>query len=187
MATVRTPGIAAANEMTVGQNLQLAAAVSLGEPAPDGGIAITLTSNDPANLLLSTSATEQGKASIKINIPGGGVSANYYLQALGCSGTVTHTAAAPGYLTRTGTISLAPSGVIISLRTHGPPDEAEVFRPESAGGHQNLFVALLSEQKPTPLIVYTAFVDPATHRVVFPLMQGPRGAPDPPPAATLLG
>lgn len=164
VATVRTPGIAAANEMTIGQNLQLAAAVSLGEPAPNEGIAITLTSSDPAKLLLSTAATEPGKASIKVNIPGGGVSANYYLQALGDRGTVTHTASAPGYLTRTGTLSLAPSGVIISLPTHGPPDEAEVFRPESAGGHQNLFVALLSERKPTPLIVYTAFVDPVTHR-----------------------
>jgi hypothetical protein len=164
VATVRTPGIAAANEMTIGQNLQLAAAVSLGEPAPEGGITITLTSSDPVKLLLSTAATEEGKASIKINIPGGGVSAHYYLQALGCSGTVTHTASAPGYISRTGTLTLAPAGVIIALPEHGPPDEAEVLRPESAGGHQNMFVALLSERKPTPLVVYTAFVDPVTHR-----------------------
>ena len=164
VATVRVPGIAAANEMTIGQNLQLAAAVSLGEPAPDGGIIITLTSHDPGKLLLSTAATEEGKGSIKINIPAGSVSANYYLQGLGCSGTVTHTASAPGYASRTGTLTLAPSGVIIALPQHGPPDEAEVLRPESAGGHQNMFVALLSERKPTPLVVYTAFVDPATHR-----------------------
>jgi hypothetical protein len=164
IATVRTPGIAISNEMTVGQNLQLPVALSLGEPAPEGGLAVTLTSSDPKKLLLSAAATEVGKASITINVPPGGVSAPYYLQALDCSGVVKHTASADGYASRTGSITLAPSGVIISLPAHGPPDEAEVFRPDSAGGHQNMFVALLSEHKPTDLVVYTAFLDPATKR-----------------------
>ncbi len=176
VANIRTPGIAIANEMTVGQNLQLPAVLSLGAPAPEGGLAVTLTSGNPDKLVLSAAATEVGKASITINVPVGGFRATYYLQALGCSGAITYTASAPGYNSRTGTISLAPSGVIISLPAHGAPDEAELFRPESAGGHQNMFVALLSERKPTDLVVYTAFLDPATRRAaditVEPLRAG---------------
>ena len=104
------------------------------------------------------------------------MSTTYFLQALTSAGAVTHTATASGYTTRTGTLMLAPSGVIISLRDHGPPDEAEVFRPLSAGKSQNLFVAMLSAGRPTPLVLYTAYLDPTTHRsadiTVQPLRAG---------------
>ncbi len=163
-ATVRAPGLAAATDMTIGENLQTPAALSLGEPAPKDGLTVTLTSHDPGKLLLSETATDPGRAEITIKMPTGSVNGTYYLQALAGSGTVTHTAAAPGHVSRTGTLALAPSGVIISLPAHGPPDEAELFRPESAGSHQNIFVALLSEGRSTPLIVYTAYLDPATRR-----------------------
>jgi hypothetical protein len=163
-ATVKPPGMAVANEVVVGENLQLAVAFSLGEPAPAGGITARLTSADPKRLILSNSPTDPGKAHIDISLPGGAVTATYYLQALAGSGSVTHEAVAPGYTARTGTVWLAPSGVILSLEKHGPPDRAEVSRPETAGSHRNMFVAVLSDPKPDPLIVYTAYLDPNSRR-----------------------
>jgi hypothetical protein len=163
-ATVKVPGMAVADDVVVGENLQLAVAFSLGEPAPAGGITARLASADPKRLLLSNSPTEPGKAQIDIAIPGGAVTATYYLQALTRSGSVTHEAVAPGYTPRAGTVSFAPSGVILSLEKHGPPDEAELFRPETAGSHRNMFVALLSDPTPHPLIVYTAYLDPKSRR-----------------------
>ena len=161
---VRSPGIGAANDITIGENLQLAAALSLGEPAPAGGVRVTLTSSDPTKLVLAADARGVGKPAITIDMPAGQVSTTYYIQSLARSGTVSHTATAPGYTTRTGVIALAPSGVIITPERHGPPDEAELFRPESAGGRQNMFVALLSEGQPTKLMVHTAYLDPVSGR-----------------------
>lgn len=175
VANVRTPGIAVADDMIIGENLQLPAALSLGEPAPPTGVNVTLTSSDPSRLLLSASPTEVGKPSIDVYMPAGSVTSTYYLQALSASGSVTHTASASGFAERTGTLALAPSGVIISLQSHGPPDKAEVFRPETAGARRRPFVALLSEVE-IPLVVYTAYLDPATRRsadiTVQPLRAG---------------
>jgi hypothetical protein len=163
-ATVKTPGMAVANDVVVGENLQLAVAFAVGEPAPPEGLTARLTSDDPERLLLSTSPTEPGKPAIDIRLPGGAVSTTYYVQALSRSGTATHKAVATGYSPRTGTVVFAPSGVILSLEKHGPPDEAEVFRPDTAGSHRNLFVALLSDTAEHPLIVYTAYLDPKSRR-----------------------
>lgn len=174
-ATVKTPGIAVADDMTIGENLQLGAAVSLGEPAPGSGVKITLTSSDPKRLLLATKPDEFGKPSIEIQMPAGSVTAPYYLQALDRSGVIAHSAKAEGYTGRTGTLGLAPSGVILTPEKHGPPDEAEVFRPESAGSHRNHFVALLSEPEPKSLTVYTAFLDPRTRRSADITVQPLRG------------
>ena len=163
-ATVRMPGIAAANDVTIGENLQVVAALSLGEPAPEGGVTVTLASDCPDKVLFSTAPNEIGKPSIEVHVPARSVTTTYYVQALHSSGTITQTASAKGYLTRTGTLTLAPSGVILTPEKHGPPDEAELFRPESAGSHRNLFVALLHEQAPTPLHVFTAYLDPVSRR-----------------------
>jgi hypothetical protein len=175
-ATVKQAGMAVADDLILGQHLQLPVALSLGEPAPEGGVTVTLTSADPKNLILSTDPNEVGKESLEIRIPAGTVTVPYYLQALGRSGAVSHTATASGYSSRTGTITLAPSGVILSLDKHGPPDRAEIARPETAGGKRTAFVSLLSDPSPSKLIVYTAYLDPATRRcadiTVQPLRAG---------------
>jgi hypothetical protein len=176
MATVRVPGIAIADDMVIGENLQLAAALALGEPAAPGGVTVTLTSGDPSKLLLSTSPTQVGKATIDVRLEAGAVSTTYYLQSLSRSGDVSHQAKADGYASRTGTLTLAPSGVILSLEHHGPPDEAEFLRPESAGSKRNKFVTLLSQPEHEPLIVYTAYLHPESRRsadiTVQPLRAG---------------
>jgi hypothetical protein len=162
LAAVKTPGIAIADDtLIVGENLQAAATVSLGEPAPAGGVAVTLTSSDPSRLLLSAEAKQVGSKSVTIHIPAGSISVQYYLQGLASRGTPAHTVTASGYQGRTSTIVLAPSGVIIGTKDHGPPDEAALFRPESTDGKG--FV-LAPRDKPTPLTIYTAHLDPKTYR-----------------------
>ena len=74
-----------------------------------------LTSNNPSLLLLSTTPTAAGSASITVTIPAGALmSAPYYAQALSASGTASHTASASGFSPRTATTPLAPSGVVIA-------------------------------------------------------------------------
>ena len=65
--------------------------------------------------------------------------------------------------------------MILSIETHGPPDEAELFRPESAGGPQNGFHAHLHEKKETKLIVYSAYLDPVSKRSADITVQQLRG------------
>jgi hypothetical protein len=76
-------------------------------------VTVTLTSNNPSQLLLSTSATSKGSSSITVTIPAGSFAGSYFIQAFGSVGTVTYTASAPGYGSRTGTITLAPSGAVL--------------------------------------------------------------------------
>jgi hypothetical protein len=171
-AIVKPPAIAITSDAVIGQNLQSPATVSLGQPAPKGGITVTLTSNDPSQLLLAPDAATVGSKSITITIPPGSFHANYLLQALGNSGTATYTATAPGYESRTAPVQLTPSGVLIGYRQ--PPDEAEFARKESA---QRLhgFVTKLSAND-VEFTLYTAQLDPQTHRgadiTVQPLRPG---------------
>jgi hypothetical protein len=173
-ALVIKPGMAIADSVAVGQNLQVQASVSLGEPAPQGGVTVELSSEKPAELLLSPSASEVGKGTISLRVPEGSVSASYYLQAIGNSGTVGVTASASGYRPRTGSIILARSGVVIG-GPPGPPDEAELFHKEIADGPRG-FLVRLSAGEATPVMVYSVQLDPATGRsadlTVQPLRAG---------------
>jgi hypothetical protein len=174
-AVVSAPGIAVSDQIAIGQDLQVGGLISLGEAAPADGLDVTLMSADPKRLLLSTSATEIGSKSISIKIPAGGSSATYYLQALGGSGIVTYTATASGFRSRTGTIGLTPSGVVIAPKEYGPPDEAELHRKEEKEVPRG-FVASVSKSGTVPLVVWTVQLDPTTLRgadvTVQPLRAG---------------
>lgn len=98
---------------TIGQNLQVGCSVSLGQPAPAGGLAVTLNSGNSAQLLLSSSATAGGLNTLMLTIPQGSNSVSYFAQALGSSGAVTHTAGAAGYADVVTNSTLAPSGVVM--------------------------------------------------------------------------
>ena len=115
-ATVSASGFAL-NALTVGKDLQSSASGSLQAPAPVGGIAVTLTSADPAKLLLAPNATTAGAASIVLNMTGGTTSLSYFVQALAGSGTVQVTASAPGLVNGSATVTLVPSGFIINSPT----------------------------------------------------------------------
>jgi hypothetical protein len=162
-AIVRLPGIGVTEGVAIGQNLQIGAIVSLGAPAHRGGLPVTLTSDDPKQLLLSLTATAEGSNAITVTIPEGRNNGSYYLHALGSSGTATYLATAPGYVKRTGTILLAPSGLVVVGPLTLP--EGQLIRSDSAGGaRQHGFVTSLRRGAPTPLSVYTVQLDPASHR-----------------------
>jgi hypothetical protein len=161
-ADVNLPGIAVTDPMPLGENLQVGGVFLLGEPAPPGGLPVTLTSNSPSQLLVSASATETGSKTITVTVPEGGKSGSYFLQGLANTGTVTYYASAPGYRGREGIITLTPSGVFI-IGPLGPPDEAEALRPEAPVGPHGFF-ASLSAGKHVSVVVCTAFLEPKKHR-----------------------
>jgi hypothetical protein len=164
-AKVSTPGLSVSEDLFIGQNLEAGGSLSLGEAAPAGGVTVTLTCNDPDKLLLSPTATDKGSGVLTIKVPPGGIHGTYYMQALSGGGPVTYTATAPGYRTRTAKITLTASGVVVA----GPLSFTR------AGGSPG-FVAKISSGQATPILVYTAYLDPVTHRsadvTVQPLRAG---------------
>ena len=174
-ASVRRPGIVISEDLVIGQNLQVGGALALGELAPVGGLTVTLTSADPSRLLISASATEPGSKSVQIKFPAQKMATTYFLQALGNSGEVEYTATAPGFRTRTAVVKLAPSGITLTPYFQGPPDEAQVLKAEMTDGSHG-FTMKQSDKDPMKLIVWTAQLDPKTHRsadiTVQPLRAG---------------
>jgi hypothetical protein len=174
-AVVSIPGIGLSDQLVIGKDLQLRGVAGLGEAAPAGGVTLTVTSDDPTQLLLSTTATDVGSESIQISFPAGTTTASYYLQALNGSGKVTYRASAPGYRDRSGTVTLTPSGILFTPAHLGPPDEAEVKRKETRTAPRQ-FVASVSKGGTEALAVWMAQLDPVTRRgadiTVQPLRAG---------------
>lgn len=173
--TVSSPGIALVDECTIGNDLQIRVAVGLGEPAPEAGVNVDLTSEDPTKLRLAKSADEQGEASITLHIPSGEVQATFYLQSFASSGKTTYTASAPGYRTRTAPVIFVPSGIVIMNRPYGPPDEAELLRPHAGSVTGQVFTSI-STAKKLEFAIWTVALDPVTLRAaditVQPLRAG---------------
>jgi len=172
--SVNQPGIALTQDLTIGENLQVIGMVGLGEPAPPGGVTVTLTSSDPAKLLLSPSPTEAGSAKVRITIPAGKVSGEICIQSLTKSGSASYTATAEGHQSRTEKVSFAPSGVVVMLRPYGPPDEAELLRPH-AGSVTGGVWASLSKGDKLPLSLWMVQLDPVTLRGADITVQPLRG------------
>jgi len=119
-ATVSTPTFSITDGVIIGQNLELAGLISLSQPAPAGGLQVTLSSSDSGLLLISDSATTAGSGTKIITIPAGASEGQYFLQALGSSGTVTYNASAPGYSSPpAATVTLAPSGLSLTGASGG--------------------------------------------------------------------
>src|ERR1700724_3634033 len=75
-------------DVTVGQNLEVAASITLTEPAAAEPVEITLTSADPTRVLLSTSPDSKGVASVMVTVrPGQLESSEFYVQGAGTTGT----------------------------------------------------------------------------------------------------
>lgn len=140
-ATVRVP-VLIVTDTTIGRNLQTVGTVLLGEPAPPGGVVVTLTSLS-AQLLLSTVATAAGTASIEVTVPAGQSSATYFLQAFADSGVAGYTASAPSFAADSGNVTMRRSGVVIT----GP-----------FGFGSPEFSAILGEGN-RPVTVYTALLN----------------------------
>jgi hypothetical protein len=137
------------DNVAVGMGLQSSLSVFIGTLAPPGGLAVTLTSNNPATLRLSASATAAGQTAITVTIPAGQNSAVYYLQSLAGSGFATYTASANGYPIRTATVPFSPSGIVV-LGPGGVP----------------FFSTSLSAGTTSPISAAAARLDPSTNAFV---------------------
>ena len=160
-AKVALPGIGVAGEIFVGKDLQVPGLILLGQPAPDSGVDITLTSSDPKRLVLSESEDKLGTGTLKVHIGPGLSRSQYYIQGLAEEGSVSYTASAPGYRERVAPVYLAPSGIMVAYAAHGAPDEAEYLRKVRI---PRPFVASLSAKRPEQIALWTVYLDPVTRR-----------------------
>ena len=139
------PGMTAFISGQLGYHLQDPASLLLGAVAPSGGLQVTITSNNPSQLLVSGDPTAAGSDHITVNVPAGSRNANFYLYGLASSGSPGFTLTASGYAAYTASETLTPSGVLIA---YGPQFLKQVTTNVSSG---NL-----------ALTVYTAQLDPGT-------------------------
>lgn len=161
-ARVEMPGMGVPGQITVGKDLQAGGPLLLGQPAPPGGVDVTLTSSDPKKLVLSADPQKAGSGVIKIHIPEGMSTSMMYVQGLAPEGSVSFTASAPGYRDRVGPITLAPSGFMVVYAHHGAPDEAEYLRPKTRIARP--FVASLASKDLEQVAIWTVYLDPVTRR-----------------------
>jgi len=165
VAKITTPVLAIAGDIFLGKDLQTAASLVLGEPAPAGGLKVTLASHDGSKLLLSSKEDEPGAASIDVTVPAGESRVLYYLQSLADSGDVSYHAEAAGFRSRTATVGLTKSGVIITYADIGPPEEGNVLRPAAVRYRPEMFVSIAeSKKQPVRVVAWTAYIDRETGR-----------------------
>jgi hypothetical protein len=93
----------------VGRDLQIVALLS-SEDNFQQQPAVTITSSDPSRMLVSTSATAPGQASVII--PAASGQPQIFLQSLADNGTATLSASANGYQSGTMTLTLAPAAAV---------------------------------------------------------------------------
>lgn len=114
-----TPGISVGGAVTVGAGLQRQQSFSLGA-SNHGGVTVRITSPDPNRLLVSSSVTAAGTATLDVPILNGSASATYYLQAIDtASGTHVVTVTAPSFTTATYNATIAtPRFDLVSVNTN---------------------------------------------------------------------
>jgi hypothetical protein len=100
---------------TVGQNLQTAVVLTLPQPAPEGGMRVTIASGNPSSMLVAGRPGDAGSAQILVTV-GEGIQTvgGIYVQGLASSGTVSLTATAANGFSGTATIALTPSGFVLA-------------------------------------------------------------------------
>lgn len=162
-AMVELPGMGLTGDINLGKDLQVPSFILLGEAAPAKGLDVTLTSSDPKAMVLSASVDKLGSGSVTIHVPAGEMRIPYFIQGLADSGTINHTASAPGYRDRVAPVYMAPSGVMVVYSPYGPPDEAEFLRAK-ATRDPRAFTVSLKEPSKTHLTLWTVYLDPKTRR-----------------------
>ena len=106
-------GITAPN-ITVGRNLEMYTSVKLPQPAPQSGVQLTLTSDDPSRLLLAAAPDKAGSATLSLAVrPNLSESPEFWVQALADSGEATYTISTADMGSAKGKVTLAPSAMLI--------------------------------------------------------------------------
>ncbi len=110
---ITVPGV-----QTVGAGLQFAVSGSLGT-SQHGGVAVNITSSDPARVLVSPNGTTAGSASIVVNVANGSATVPFVVQGLeNLTGSATITASSSAFTSDTMTVNLVASAVqVVGLPT----------------------------------------------------------------------
>ena len=98
--------------LSIGKDLQALMNISFNPAAPPGGVVFRITSDSP-NVLLGGGAVK-GRVLVQDNLVEGLNLVSIFVQALDSTGTGTVRVEATGYETATATITMAPSGFVIS-------------------------------------------------------------------------
>jgi hypothetical protein len=115
--TVKTPGIfCSPSSFFIGQNLQIQNSCAMGQPAPNGGLPVTLSAT--GLMKVAAQPGDVGQTAIQISVPAGQSQFVYYLQAFG-TGAATYTASAPNFTDATGNITLTPSSLMVTSSLSG--------------------------------------------------------------------
>ena len=122
--TITPAGLIPPTGLTVGNGLETSTQITLNGAAPAGGnLPVTLTVADPSKLLLSVTGKDAGSSSITCGAdfkncvfvqPGANRTQDFFIYGLATSGTTTFTASAPNFGSVTVTVTLGPSGAILS-------------------------------------------------------------------------
>ncbi|MFQ5705349.1 MAG: hypothetical protein ACE5HT_15195, partial [Gemmatimonadales bacterium] len=129
--TVTAPGINLSGT-TVGAGLQRSWFGSLGA-SNHGGVTVRVESPNPQVLLISPNATTAGTAFVDIPVANGQTSFSFYVQGVeGQTGSVSVTASAPGFTSRSAAYAVVQPGLDISglslSTTTLSPDDGFVVR-----------------------------------------------------------
>ncbi len=135
---VQTSGLIAPT-LTVGNNLQAPATVTLNGPTPTD-TTVTITSSDSTKLAFSKLAGDQTRVgAITITIPAGQTSSvQFFVRAYASSGSIPYTISSPSYGTVNASMPLGPSGLAISLGSQG--GLGSPFNISVSGSDGTLFV-----------------------------------------------
>src|SRR5271165_1904145 len=119
-----TLGIVVPANQTIGRNLETFTSVRLTESAPQTGLELTITSEDPSRLLVALTPDSAGSKSIVVKVNGQyNASPDFYLQALADSGNAAYAVSGPGLTSVKGIVTLAHSAILIS-----GPSKSSSFR-----------------------------------------------------------
>jgi hypothetical protein len=112
---VTTPGVACSvyDGAPIGKDLQILNTCALGQPVQAGGLGFVVSTTGP--LLVAEAPGDIGTTSATINVAAGASTFSFYLQATVNSGDGTYSVTQANYNPRSGTVTLVPSSVVLSL------------------------------------------------------------------------
>ena len=175
--TVNVTGQIASNPYTVGYDIEQSANFYL-PVAPSNPTTVTVTSNDPAIAIISTSNTVVGKTTLTFPNTTSSYIANIWVQGLKV-GKTTLTISAPGYENGTETITVLPTGFVyygdrsFSTTTYSGPYTSYFYpAPLNADGTVYNFGWYINPGS-GPISVPITSATPATGTVTSPVVFNP--------------
>jgi len=179
--TVTGAGISLNQPNTLGSGLQVGASGSLGA-SNHGGVTVRITSADPATVLVAPNSTTAGTAFIDIPMANGSTFFSYVVMGLeGQTGTVTLTAAAPGFSNGTTTADVAAPAIDIiflslSQTTFSPNNTFQVRIGVPNAGNTFMAIEEAIRFGGTPLAVTLTSATPAVGALVTQAGSGASGS-----------